>query len=62
MTNTIDTFKSRITEGGGLAMANLYRVFLPPIIGVRTEDMDILCKVYTNTQKDKYFRQKDLWV
>ena len=43
-TNMIDTFKSRITEGGGLAMANLYRVFLPPIIGVRTQDMDILCK------------------
>ena len=34
-TNMIDTFKSRITEGGGLAMANLYRVFLPPVIGVK---------------------------
>ena len=61
MTNTIDTFKSRITEGGGLAMGNLYRVFLPPIIGVRTEDMDILCKA-AQILEDKYFRQKDLWV
>lgn len=43
-TGMIDTFKSKITEGGGLAMANLYRVFLPPITGVRTQDMDILCK------------------
>ena len=60
MTNTIDTFKSRITEGGGLAMGNLYRVFLPPIIGVRTQDMDILCNLLIS--KDKYYRQKDLWV
>ena len=43
-TNMIDTFKSRVTEGQGLAMANLFRVFLPPIIGIQTQDMDILCK------------------
>ena len=43
-TGMIDTFKSRVNEGGGLAMANLYRVFLPPVIGVQTQDMDILCK------------------
>ena len=43
-TGMIDTFKSRVNEGGGLAMGNLYRVFLPPVIGVQTQDMDILCK------------------
>ena len=31
-TGMIDTFKSRVNEGGGLALANLYRVFLPPCL------------------------------
>ena len=31
--------------GDGLAFSNLWRVFLPPIGGVNSTDLNILCKV-----------------
>ena len=40
----IDDLKSEITSGDGLALANRYRVFLPPIGGVSARSLDLLCK------------------
>lgn len=39
----IDSFKSQIGQGGGMAMGNLYKIFLPPIKGDARE-MNMLCK------------------
>jgi len=39
----IDDFKSQVGAGGGFAMGNLYKVFLPPINGDARE-MNLLCK------------------
>ena len=40
----IDDLKSEITSGDGLALANRYRVFLPPVGGVSARSLDLLCK------------------
>ena len=58
-TNMIDTFKSRITEGGGLAMGNLYRVFDQLLVFKHK-----IWIFFVNLLKyqDKYYQQKDLWV
>jgi len=39
----IDDFKSQVGKGGGFAMGNLYKIFLPPIKGDARE-MNLLCK------------------
>lgn len=43
MTLRIDDFKSQVGKGGGFAMGNLYKIFLPPIKGDARE-MNLLCK------------------
>ena len=43
MTLKIDDFKSQVGKGGGIAMGNLYKIFLPPINGDARE-MNLLCK------------------
>ena len=43
MAIAIDDFKSQIGQGGGMAMGNLYKIFLPPIKGDARE-MNMLCK------------------
>lgn len=40
----IDDFKSQIGKGGGMAMGNLFKIFLPPLTGDARE-MNLLCKV-----------------
>ena len=40
----IDDLKSEITGGDGLALANRFRVFLPPVGGVSARSLDLLCK------------------
>ena len=37
----IDDLKSEITSGDGLALANRYRVFLPPVGGVSARSLDL---------------------
>ena len=39
----IDDFKSEIGKGGGIAMGNLFKIFLPPLTGDARE-MNLLCK------------------
>ena len=39
----IDDLKSQIGKGGGLAMGNLFKIFLPPLTGDARE-MNLLCK------------------
>lgn len=39
----IDDFKSQVGQGGGMAMGNLYKIFLPPI-GGDAREMNLLCK------------------
>ena len=39
----IDDFKSQVGRGGGMAMGNLYKIFLPPI-GGDAREMNLLCK------------------
>lgn len=39
----IDDFKSEIGKGGGIAMGNLYKIFLPPIKG-DARALNMLCK------------------
>lgn len=39
----IDDFKSQIGKGGGFAMGNLFKIFLPPIKGDARE-LNLLCK------------------
>lgn len=39
----IDDFKSSVSKGGGMAMGNLYKIFLPPINGDARE-LNLLCK------------------
>ena len=41
----VDDMIATIKAGDGLAFANLWRVFLPPIGGVNSTDLNILCKV-----------------
>jgi hypothetical protein len=43
MTLRIDDFKSQVGKGGGFAMGNLYKIFLPPLKGDARE-MNLLCK------------------
>jgi hypothetical protein len=39
----IDDFKSQVGKGGGFAMGNLFKIFLPPLKGDARE-MNLLCK------------------
>ena len=39
----IDDFKSEIGKGGGLAMGNLFKIFLPPLTP-NAREMNLLCK------------------
>lgn len=43
MTFRIDDFKSQVGKGGGFAMGNLFKIFLPPLKGDARE-MNLLCK------------------
>ena len=43
MTVRIDDFKSEVGKGGGIAMGNLYKIFLPPIKG-DARSLNMLCK------------------
>ena len=43
----IDDLKSEITSGDGLALANRFRVFLPPVGGASARSLDLLCKSVT---------------
>ena len=45
----IDDFKSQIGKGGGMAMGNLFKIFLPPLTGDARE-MNLLCKVAVCTE------------
>jgi hypothetical protein len=40
----IEELKSLISNSGGIAMANYFRVELPSINGISTRDLDLLCK------------------
>lgn len=40
---SIDDFKSQVGKGGGMAMGNLFKIFLPPLTGDARE-MNLLCK------------------
>ena len=44
----IDDLKSEITGGDGLALANRFRVFLPPVGGASARSLDLLCKSVTS--------------
>ena len=39
----IDDFKAQVGKGGGVAMGNLFKIFLPPLTGDARE-MNLLCK------------------
>ena len=41
----VDDMLATVKAGDGLAFANLWRVFLPPIGGVNSTDLNTLCKV-----------------
>lgn len=43
----IDQLKSTISQGGGVAKANLFLVQLPPLGDIRTETLNLLCKSTT---------------
>jgi len=43
MAVAIDDFKSEIGKGGGVAMGNLFKIFLPPLKG-DARGMNLLCK------------------
>ena len=43
MTYSIDEFKSQVGKSGGFAMNNLFKVYLPPILG-ESRSMNLLCK------------------
>ena len=43
MVASIDKFKSLLSQKGGLARSNLFRVVLPPLAGVSSQEMDVLC-------------------
>lgn len=43
MVASIDKFKSLLSQKGGLARSNLFRVVLPPLAGVSSREMDVLC-------------------
>ena len=45
MAYKIDDMLATVKAGDGLAFANLWRVFLPPIGGVNSTDLNTLCKV-----------------
>ena len=40
----LDDFKAEITSGEGLALANRFRVFLPPVGGTSPRSLNLLCK------------------
>lgn len=40
----IDDFKSLASSSGGFALPNLYRVTLPPLAGVSSSDLNLICK------------------
>jgi len=44
MTYRIEDLKGEISKGQGIAKANIYRVFLPPITGISTKSLDALCR------------------
>lgn len=44
MANSIDQLKSLISEKGGLARANVFRVELPTLPGVTSSNLNLLCK------------------
>lgn len=44
MAYSINDFKSVIVRKGGLARPNLFRVTLPPISGVTSRELTVLCK------------------
>jgi len=41
---SIEEFKGLISQSGGMAVPNLYRVELPSINGMSTRDLNLLCK------------------
>ena len=45
MAYKVDDMLATIKGGNGLAFANLWRVFLPPIGGVSSDELNTLCKV-----------------
>jgi len=45
--NTIDQFKSLVTQRNGIARPNLFRVKLPTLPGATSEELNILCKDVT---------------
>ena len=47
MTNSVDQLKSRITQRGGIARPNRFLIELPPLAGVTSEEMNILCRSAT---------------
>ena len=44
MSNSIDDLKGAVGGGSGFALPNLFRVILPPIAGIDSRDLDVLCK------------------
>lgn len=40
----IDQFKSSVGGGGGLALPTLFKVTLPPLAGVSSRELDMICK------------------
>ncbi len=40
----IDEFKSLASSSGGFALPNLYRITLPPLAGVGSGDLNLICK------------------
>lgn len=43
----IDEFKSLASSSGGFALPNLYRVTLPPLAGVSSNELNLICKAAT---------------
>lgn len=44
MAQSIEQFKGLISAKGGMALGNLYAVTLPPLAGVTSRDINLLCK------------------
>ena len=44
----LDDFKAEITSGEGLALANRFRVFLPPVGGTSPRSLNLLCKTVSS--------------
>lgn len=43
----IDEFKSFASSSGGFALPNLYRITLPPLAGVSSNELNLICKAAT---------------